>query len=206
LLLARYAVSEPYVPDPHEHAGGSLSGEEPAPATEAGNDANDTNETAAAPEAGVPDASGDTRDMASAEPESSEAAGAPAEGEGHSDEGAPADASKEGAGGAPARRRQRDPAVLRAFRAGLPVEGTVEKVIKGGYEVRVGRLRGFCPHSQMDVARVENPDEHVGKTYAWRILQLRRGGKTSSSRAAPCSRTSARKSVPQSAPRWSKER
>jgi small subunit ribosomal protein S1 len=66
--------------------------------------------------------------------------------------------------------------VLRAWRAGLPVEGKIEKVIKGGYEVRVGRLRGFCPHSQMDVHRVENPEEHVGKVYAFRILQLRRGG------------------------------
>ena len=73
-------------------------------------------------------------------------------------------------------RKPKDPAVIRAFRAGHPVDGLVEKVIKGGYEVRVGRCRGFCPHSQMDVHRVENAEEHVGKTYAFRILQLRRGG------------------------------
>jgi small subunit ribosomal protein S1 len=72
--------------------------------------------------------------------------------------------------------KPRDPAVIRAFRAGTPIDGTVEKVIKGGYEVRVGRSRGFCPHSQLDVHRVDNPEEHVGKTYAFRILQLRRGG------------------------------
>ena len=72
--------------------------------------------------------------------------------------------------------KPRDPAVIRAFRAGTAIDGTVEKVIKGGYEVRVGRSRGFCPHSQIDVHRVDNPDEHVGKTYAFRILQLRRGG------------------------------
>src|SRR5262245_57818465 len=73
-------------------------------------------------------------------------------------------------------RRPKDPAVIRAFRAGNPIDGLVEKVIKGGYEVRVGKCRGFCPHSQMDVHRVENADEHVGKTYAFKILQLRRGG------------------------------
>lgn len=73
-------------------------------------------------------------------------------------------------------RKPRDPAVIRAFRAGHPVEGLVEKVIKGGYEVRVGRCRGFCPHSQMDVHRVDNPEEHVGKTHTFKILQLRRGG------------------------------
>lgn len=72
--------------------------------------------------------------------------------------------------------RPRDPAVIRAFRAGHPVEGLVEKVIKGGYEIKVGRCRGFCPHSQMDVHRVDNPDENVGKTFTFKILQLRRGG------------------------------
>lgn len=73
-------------------------------------------------------------------------------------------------------RKPRDPAVIRAFRAGHPIDGLIEKVIKGGYEVRVGRCRGFCPHSQMDVHRVENAEEHVGKTYTFKILQLRRGG------------------------------
>jgi len=73
-------------------------------------------------------------------------------------------------------RKPRDPAVIRAFRAGHPLDGLVEKVIKGGYEVRVGRCRGFCPHSQMDIHRVVNAEEHVGKTYAFKILQLRRGG------------------------------
>ena len=73
-------------------------------------------------------------------------------------------------------KRPRDPAVIRAFRAGHPMEGLVEKVIKGGYEVRIGRCRGFCPHSQMDVHRVDNPEEHVGKTHTFKILQLRRGG------------------------------
>jgi small subunit ribosomal protein S1 len=73
-------------------------------------------------------------------------------------------------------RRPRDPAVIRAYRSGQPMEGLVEKVIKGGYEVRIGKCRGFCPHSQMDVHRVENPEEHVGKTHTFKILQLRRGG------------------------------
>ena len=73
-------------------------------------------------------------------------------------------------------RKPRDPTVIRAFRAGHTIDGLVERVIKGGFEVRVGRCRGFCPHSQMDVHRVENVEEHVGKTYAFKILQLRRGG------------------------------
>ena len=76
----------------------------------------------------------------------------------------------------PPARKPRDPVVIRAFRAGHPVEGLVERVIKGGYEVRVGRCRGFCPHSQMDLHRVDRAEDHVGKTYPFKILQLRRGG------------------------------
>jgi small subunit ribosomal protein S1 len=72
--------------------------------------------------------------------------------------------------------KPRDAAVIRAFRAGHPMDGFVERVIKGGYEVRIGRCRGFCPHSQMDVHRVDDPETHVGKTHAFKILQLRRGG------------------------------
>jgi small subunit ribosomal protein S1 len=56
------------------------------------------------------------------------------------------------------------------------VEGKVDKVIKGGYEVQVGKCRGFCPHSQIDLHRVDTPEEHIGKTYKFRILQMRHGG------------------------------
>ena len=42
-----------------------------------------------------------------------------------------------------------------AFHAGLPVEGKVEKAVKGGYEVRIGRQRAFCPISQIDTLRTE---------------------------------------------------
>jgi small subunit ribosomal protein S1 len=64
-----------------------------------------------------------------------------------------------------------------AFRAGLPVEGRVERVVKGGYEVRVGGQRGFCPLSQIDVVRAAAPEAHQGQVYAFRIIELRNGGK-----------------------------
>jgi small subunit ribosomal protein S1 len=62
-----------------------------------------------------------------------------------------------------------------AFRSGLPVEGKVEKVIKGGYEVRIGRQRAFCPMSQIDTARTE-PSTHEGQVYAFRITEYKEGG------------------------------
>ena len=63
-----------------------------------------------------------------------------------------------------------------AFRAGLPVEGKVEKVVKGGYEVRVGRQRAFCPFSQIDTSRTE-PPAHEGKVYEFRIVEYKEGGR-----------------------------
>src|SRR3954467_7364420 len=50
-----------------------------------------------------------------------------------------------------------------AFHAGLAVEGRVESVNKGGYEVRVARERAFCPLSQIDIVRTTDPAVHVGK-------------------------------------------
>src|SRR5919202_1189100 len=41
---------------------------------------------------------------------------------------------------------------------GVPVEGKVAGVVKGGYEVTVGGLRAFCPFSQMDLKRVDAPE------------------------------------------------
>ena len=64
-----------------------------------------------------------------------------------------------------------------AFNAGLAVEGKVVQPVKGGYEVRVARERAFCPLSQIDVLRTEDPAVHVGKTYAFRVIEYKNGGK-----------------------------
>src|SRR5688572_28030054 len=65
-----------------------------------------------------------------------------------------------------------------AFQAGLAVEGKVESVNKGGYEVRIARARAFCPLSQIDIVRTADPAVHVGKTYAFRIIEYKDGGKS----------------------------
>jgi small subunit ribosomal protein S1 len=64
-----------------------------------------------------------------------------------------------------------------AFRAGLAVEGKVVGEVKGGYEVRIARERAFCPLSQIDNVRTENPAAHVGQTYTFRVIEYRQGGK-----------------------------
>jgi small subunit ribosomal protein S1 len=64
-----------------------------------------------------------------------------------------------------------------AFQAGLAVEGKVEKAVKGGYDVRVARERAFCPLSQIDIVRTADPAAHEGKTYTFRIIEYKDGGK-----------------------------
>jgi small subunit ribosomal protein S1 len=64
-----------------------------------------------------------------------------------------------------------------AFRAGLPVEGKVERAVKGGYEVRIARQRAFCPISQIDTVRNTDPAQHEGRVYQFRIIEYKDGGK-----------------------------
>jgi small subunit ribosomal protein S1 len=64
-----------------------------------------------------------------------------------------------------------------AAQTGIPVEGKVAAVIKGGYEVTVGGLRGFCPLSQMDLRRVETPEDYVGRVLEFRVTTFSENGR-----------------------------
>ena len=74
--------------------------------------------------------------------------------------------------GAATRRELED-----AYRAELPVEGRVEQANKGGYEVRVGGQRAFCPISQIDTGYTSDPEVHVGQVYTFRIMEYKQEGK-----------------------------
>jgi len=74
--------------------------------------------------------------------------------------------------GAATRQRLED-----AFRSGLPVEGRVEKVIKGGFEIRFSGQRAFCPISQIDNCFTTDPSVHEGQVYTFRIIEFKEGGK-----------------------------
>jgi small subunit ribosomal protein S1 len=79
------------------------------------------------------------------------------------------------------RKLQRGAATARqlddAFRSRLPVEGKVERAVKGGYEVTVARQRAFCPASQIDIVRQTDPAVHVGRVYTFRIVEYQEGGR-----------------------------
>jgi small subunit ribosomal protein S1 len=66
-----------------------------------------------------------------------------------------------------------------AWRGGIPVDGLVEREVKGGYEVRIGgAVRGFCPFSQMGLLRAREQDDFVGKRLSFRITEYRERGRS----------------------------
>jgi small subunit ribosomal protein S1 len=60
-------------------------------------------------------------------------------------------------------------AVIEAARNGLPVEGVVKGVNKGGLEVEVHGVRAFCPVSQIDVRFVGDPATFVGQKLLFKV-------------------------------------
>ena len=74
-----------------------------------------------------------------------------------------------------------------AAELGLTVEGTVTAVNKGGVEVLVAGVRGFCPISQLDNRHVPDAAEFVGHKYQFRVTRYdvdRRGANLVVSRRA----------------------
>ncbi|MEZ4365693.1 MAG: S1 RNA-binding domain-containing protein [Kofleriaceae bacterium] len=77
--------------------------------------------------------------------------------------------------------------LVTAFELGLPVEGTIKEVIKGGVAVDVAGVRGFCPASQVDARFVEDLAPLVGQRLTFRITRYEpnpRGGNLVVSRRA----------------------
>ena len=64
------------------------------------------------------------------------------------------------------------------WRNGIPIEGVVEKEIKGGFEIKLaGDMRGFCPYSQIDLRRTENAKDYIGRRLPFRIIEYGERGR-----------------------------
>jgi len=64
-----------------------------------------------------------------------------------------------------------------AYQSGIPVDGTIEKEIKGGFEVKLaGNVRAFCPFSQTGLRQVE-PADLIGQSLSFKITQFSEGGR-----------------------------
>ena len=64
-----------------------------------------------------------------------------------------------------------------AYAAGIPVEGVVQKEVKGGFEVKVAGSRAFCPFSQMGLRRVDDSAALIGKQMSFRISEYAENGR-----------------------------
>ena len=63
--------------------------------------------------------------------------------------------------------------IERAAESGEPVEGIVIEVVKGGLILDLG-VRGFLPASLVDIRRVQDLDEFLGKTLRCKVIELNR--------------------------------
>lgn len=71
-----------------------------------------------------------------------------------------------------------DAAILEnAYKNKIPVEGAVQKEIKGGYEIKIGESRAFCPYSQMGLKRNTESESWVGKHLTFLIQEYRENGR-----------------------------
>ncbi len=65
-----------------------------------------------------------------------------------------------------------------AWKSGIPVDGTVVKEMKGGFEIKIaGSVRAFCPFSQMGLRRDEQQALYIGKTLSFNIIEFSEGGR-----------------------------
>jgi small subunit ribosomal protein S1 len=68
-------------------------------------------------------------------------------------------------------------ALADAFHSGTPVEGKVGETNKGGFSISLSGVRAFCPFSQIDLRRADDPTQFVGKTYNFKVVELSDDGR-----------------------------
>ncbi len=64
-----------------------------------------------------------------------------------------------------------------AYNAGLPISGKVKASVKGGFEVSVGRVRCFCPFSQIDFRGGRDSEVYVGQTFSFKVVEFENDGR-----------------------------
>lgn len=56
--------------------------------------------------------------------------------------------------------------------SGEGIEGKVVGRRKGGFDITIAGVRGFCPMSQISDVRGEDLDSHLGQTYTFKVLEF----------------------------------
>ena len=67
--------------------------------------------------------------------------------------------------------------IKNAFEADIPITGKVSSELKGGYEIRVGKIRCFCPYSQIDLKGSKDAGSYIGETFPFKVLEFKERGR-----------------------------
>jgi small subunit ribosomal protein S1 len=76
-----------------------------------------------------------------------------------------------------ARRHLDLQAIEDAHDLGIPIEGVVTGVNKGGLDVELNGRRAFCPVSQIELGFCQEPALYVGQKFLFRVTQCAEGGR-----------------------------
>jgi small subunit ribosomal protein S1 len=68
--------------------------------------------------------------------------------------------------------------IKNAFESGTAVAGDVKREIKGGFEVSVDGVKGFCPFSQIDLKGGREGGLYVGRSFQFKVIEYKEGGRT----------------------------
>ncbi len=64
-----------------------------------------------------------------------------------------------------------------AYEAHIPINGKVTAELKGGYEIQVGKVRCFCPFSQIDLRGTRETESYIGQRFSFMILEYKENGR-----------------------------
>lgn len=78
-------------------------------------------------------------------------------------------------GGRGSKNPEAEAEIKMAWQHGIPVEGIVSGINKGGAEVQVRGMRAFCPLSQLDLRYVEDPAQFVQQRLTFKVTQFEEG-------------------------------
>ncbi len=65
-----------------------------------------------------------------------------------------------------------------AAESGTPVDGEVAKAVKAGLEIKIGKLRAFCPASMVDIGFTADISVFEGQTLRFKVLEVRDNGRS----------------------------
>jgi small subunit ribosomal protein S1 len=67
--------------------------------------------------------------------------------------------------------------IIEAMKNRIPAEGKITGINKGGFNVRIMGQRAFCPISQIELKRVEDPNPYLNATLQFVVTQVTEGGR-----------------------------